>query len=193
MSRSGDAATHRLGVTKRGDLVLASVQDGGWHMDLAKAVDAVVGTRCLLAAGKRRSAAADTCLGRPGPQSTLEHLHARHGAVEPRRRRWCSPGRAARHDPGARAPGPARSSRPSRSRAPSRAIMPTASMSASVSSAIIGIVYGASGLSVRPAPRLSKASTWWVCAHQSVSHPHWEMSCASPPIRTSGSPDPCSS
>ena len=38
--------------------------------------------------------------------------------------------------------------------------MPTDSMSASVSSAIIGIVYGASGVSVRPAPRLSKASTW---------------------------------
>ena len=71
--------------------------------------------------------------------------------------------------------------------------MPTDSMSAAVSAAIIGIVYGASGLSVRPAPRLSKASTWLVCAHQSVSHPHCEISLASPPMITSGSPDPCSS
>ena len=70
---------------------------------------------------------------------------------------------------------------------------PTVSMSASVSLAIIGIVYGESGLSVRPAPRLSKASTRWVCAHQSVSQAHCERSLPRPPINTSGSPAPCSS
>ncbi len=67
------------------------------------------------------------------------------------------------------------------------------SISAAVSLAISSIVYGVSGLSVRPAPRLSNAMTWKDRANQVMIEVNSVMSAPRPLMSSNGSPAPCCS
>jgi len=62
-----------------------------------------------------------------------------------------------------------------------------------VSAAIISIVYGVSGLSERPTPRLSNATTRYRRASASITPMNRDMSAPRPAISNSTSPVPCTS
>ena len=66
----------------------------------------------------------------------------------------------------------------------------SASIRPTASSAIISIEYGMSGLSLRPAPRLSKAITRLPSTSRAMMPPDVLTSLPRPPIRSTGRPSP---